>query len=154
MEREEIEALELEQKADPGKRPLQKALAKDITCRVHSLADYEMAVAASDILFGKSGQEELKSVDEQTLFEIFEGVPHGEISRTRLEGGLPISEALVMSGFLASNGEAKRALQEASISVNKSKVNAERMLVADDLLNGNVVLLQKGKKNYFLLKVH
>ncbi len=152
-EKEEIEALEAEQKTDPGKRPLQKALAKDITCRVHSQTDYEMAVAASDILFGKSGQEELKKVDENTLYEIFEGVPHGEISRSRLEAGVTISEALVTSGFVASNGEAKRALQEASISVNKSKVSAEYSIGKDDLLNGNIVLLQRGKKNYFLLKV-
>lgn len=153
MEREEIEALENEHQADPGKRLLQKALAKDITCRVHSEVAYRTAVSASDILFGKSGKEELKGIDEHTLFEIFEGVPQGEISKSRIAEGIQISEALVASGFLSSNGEAKRALQEASISVNKLKVNADHLVNSDDVLNGNVILLQRGKKNYFLLKV-
>lgn len=153
MGREEIEALEAEQQADPGRRPLQKALAKDITCRVHSPGDYEMAVAASDILFGKSGQDELKKIDAATLLDIFEGVPQGEVASARIAEGLPIAEALVMSGFLASNGEAKRALQEASISVNKTKVSAEFVIRNEDRLHGNMVLLQRGKKNYFLLKI-
>ena len=153
MTREEIEALEAEQQQDPGKRPMQKALAKDITCRVHSLADYEAAVSASEILFGKSTDEDLRKLSSETLMEIFEGVPQGDVSRDELSAGLSIVDALVKSGFMKSNGEARRALQEGSISVNKVKVDAERMLVTADVLAGGVVLLQKGKKNYFLLRV-
>ena len=153
MTREEIEALEAEQTQDPGKRPMQKALAKDITCRVHSVADYEAAVAASDILFGKSTDEDLRKLSSETLMEIFEGVPQGDITRDELSAGLSIVDSLVKSGFMKSNGEARRALQEGSISVNKVKVDAERVLSAADVLAGGVVLLQKGKKNYFLLRV-
>jgi len=152
MTREEIEALEAEQTQDPGKRPMQKALAKDITCRVHSVADYEAAVAASDILFGKSTGEDLRKLSSETLMEIFEGVPQGDITRDELSAGLSIVDALVKSGFMKSNGEARRALQEGSISVNKVKVDAELMLLTTDVLAGGVVLLQRGKKNYFLLR--
>ena len=152
MTREEIEALEAEQTQDPGKRPMQKALAKDITCRVHSIADYEAAVAASDILFGKSTDEDLRKLSSETLMEIFEGVPQGDVTREELSVGLSIVDALVKSGFMKSNGEARRALQEGSISVNKVKVDAERMLSTTDVLAGGVVLLQRGKKNYFLLR--
>ena len=152
MTREEIEALEAEQTQDPGKRPMQKALAKDITCRVHSMADYEAAVAASDILFGKSTDEDLRKLSSETLMEIFEGVPQGDVSSAELSAGLSIVDALVKSGFMKSNGEARRALQEGSISVNKVKVDAERMLSTADVLAGGVVLLQRGKKNYFLLR--
>lgn len=152
MTREEIEALEAEQTQDPGKRPMQRALAKDITCRVHSLADYEAAVAASEILFGKSTDEDLRKLSSETLMEIFEGVPQGDITRDELSAGLSIVDALVKCGFMKSNGEARRALQEGSISLNKVKVDAERMLSTADVLAGGVVLLQKGKKNYFLLR--
>ena len=152
MTREEIEALEAEQTQDPGKRPMQKALAKDITCRVHSIADYEAAVAASEILFGKSTDEDLRKLSSETLMEIFEGVPQGDVTREELSVGLSIVDALVKSGFMKSNGEARRALQEGSISVNKVKVDAERMLSTTDVLAGGVVLLQRGKKNYFLLR--
>ena len=152
MTREEIEALEAEQTQDPGKRPMQKALAKDITCRVHSIADYEAAVAASDILFGKSTDEDLRKLSSETLMEIFEGVPQGDITREELSAGLSIVDALVKSGFMKSNGEARRALLEGSISVNKVKVDAERVLSTTDVLAGGVVLLQRGKKNYFLMR--
>jgi tyrosyl-tRNA synthetase len=151
--REEIEALEAEQTQDPGKRPMQKALAKDITCRVHSVADYEAAVAASDILFGKSTDEDLRKLSGETLMEIFEGVPQGNVGADELSAGLSIVDAMVKSGFMKSNGEARRALQEGSISVNKVKADAERVLTQADVLAGGVVLLQRGKKNYFLLRV-
>ena len=151
--REEIEALEAEQQLDPSKRPMQKALAKDISCRVHSLADYEAAVAASDILFGKSTDEDLRKLSGETLMEIFEGVPQGNVGADELSAGLSIVDAMVKSGFMKSNGEARRALQEGSISVNKVKADAERVLTQADVLAGGVVLLQRGKKNYFLLRV-
>jgi tyrosyl-tRNA synthetase len=151
--REEIEALEAEQQLDPSKRPMQKALAKDISCRVHSLADYEAAVAASEILFGKSTDEDLRKLSGETLMEIFEGVPQGNVGADELSAGLSIVDAMVKSGFMKSNGEARRALQEGSISVNKVKADAERVLTQSDVLAGGVVLLQRGKKNYFLLRV-
>jgi tyrosyl-tRNA synthetase len=153
MMREEIEALEAEQTQDPGKRPMQKALAKDITCRVHSVADYEAAVAASEILFGKSTDEDLRKLSSETLMEIFEGVPQGNVGADELSAGISIVDALVKSGFMKSNGEARRALQEGSIGVNKVKADTERTLTQADVLAGGVVLLQKGKKNYFLLRV-
>ena len=152
MTREEIEALEAEQQQDPSKRPMQKSLAKDITCRVHSEADYEAAVAASEILFGKSTDEDLRKLSSETLMEIFEGVPQGNIGGDELAAGVSIVDAMVKSGFMKSNGEARRALQEGSISVNKVKSDAERMLTPADVLAGGVVLLQRGKKNYFLLR--
>jgi len=151
--REEIEALEAEQQLDPSKRPMQKALAKDISCRVHSLADYEAAVAASEILFGKSTDEDLRKLSGETLMEIFEGVPQGNVGADELSAGLSIVDAMVKSGFMKSNGEARRALQEGSISVNKVKADAERVLTQSDVLAGGVVLLQRGEKNYFLLRV-
>jgi tyrosyl-tRNA synthetase len=151
--REEIEALEAEQQLDPSKRPMQKALAKDISCRVHSQADYEAAVAASEILFGKSTDEDLRKLSGETLMEIFEGVPQGNVGADELSAGLSIVDAMVKSGFMKSNGEARRALQEGSISVNKVKADAERVLAQSDVLAGGVVLLQRGKKNYFLLRV-
>lgn len=151
--REEIEALEAEHAVDPGRRILQKELAKEITIRVHSEQDYEAALTASNILFGKSTDEDLKSLQGNTLMEIFDGVPQGAISRSEIDAGVQVADVLVKSGFLASNGEARRALQEGSISLNKLKVEAGRMVNTDDVLNGNVILLQRGKKNYFLLRV-
>jgi tyrosyl-tRNA synthetase len=151
--REEIEALEAEQQLDPSKRPMQKALAKDISCRVHSLVDYEAAVAASEILFGKSTDEDLRKLSGETLMEIFEGVPQSNVGADELSTGLSIVDAMVKSGFMKSNGEARRALQEGSISVNKVKADAERVLTQADVLAGGVVLMQRGKKNYFLLRV-
>jgi tyrosyl-tRNA synthetase len=153
MTREEIEALEEEHRRDPSKRTMQKALAKDITCRVHSVAEYEAAVTASEILFGKSTDEDLRKLSSETLMEIFEGVPQGFVSLDEFSTGLSITDTLVKSGFMKSNGEARRALQEGSISVNRVKVDAERMLSTSDVLAGDLVLLQRGKKNYFLLRV-
>ncbi|MFM9983644.1 MAG: tyrosine--tRNA ligase [Flavobacteriales bacterium] len=150
--REEIEALEKEHLLDPSKRILQKALAADITVRVHSVDDLQIAMNASEILFGKSTDEDLKKLDNETLLDIFEGVPQGSISKGEIEAGLSVTDALVKSGFLASNGEAKRALSENSISVNKIKADQNKKIDSNDLLNGSFVLLQKGKKNYFLLK--
>jgi tyrosyl-tRNA synthetase len=117
------------------------------------LAEYEAAVAASEILFGKSTDEDLRKLSGETLMEIFEGVPQGNVGADELSAGLSIVDAMVNSGFMKSNGEARRALQEGSISVNKVKVDADRVLTQADVLAGGVVLLQRGKKNYFLLRV-
>lgn len=149
---EEIEALEAEHATDPGRRVLQKALAEDITARVHSAEDLKAAQAASEILFGKSTTEDLMHLSESDLLDVFEGVPQGQFERSGIEAGAGIVEVLVKSGFLPSNSEARRALQENSISVNKSKVTADSTIDASALIHNKYVLLQRGKKNYFLLK--
>jgi tyrosyl-tRNA synthetase len=149
---EEIEAMEAEHAQDPGRRLLQKALAEDITTRVHSAEDLATAIAASEILFGKSTSEDLLKLSENDFLDVFEGVPQGELSRADIEAGMGIVDVLVKSGFLPSNGEARRALQENSISVNKEKVTADYVANASSLINGAYILLQRGKKNYFLVK--
>lgn len=155
LSKEEIEAIEKEHSEAPHLRVLQKTLAKDITIRVHSEEDYNSAISASEILF-KNGDEAiagLKALPENIFNDVFEGVPQAEISSSELESGLGIIDALsAKTNFLASNGEARRALKENSISVNKNKVTDEKLLTSDDLINGRYVLIQKGKKNYYLIK--
>jgi tyrosyl-tRNA synthetase len=151
--REEIEALEAEHAQDKGRRILQKSLAEDITVRVHSKADLDLAIAASGVLFGKASVAEMKAMPAEVLHQVAEALPKGEISGADLEGGVSILEALVKTGFFESNGKAKRALDENSISVNKEKASADRMINREDVLPGNLVFLQKGKKDYFLVKV-
>jgi len=120
----------------------------------HGREAYENAVKASQILFGRSTADDLKTLDEQTFLDVFEGVPQAEIEKAELENGLDIVEALnEKSGFLKSNGEARRALKENSISVNKEKVKDDFSLGTKDLIADKFVLLQRGKRNYFLLKV-
>lgn len=151
--KEEIEAIEKEHIEAPHLRVLQKALAEDITIRVHGQEDLETAISASNILFGKSTSENLKALSEGDFLSVFEGVPQGEIEKSTLDGGLDIISALVDSGFLKSNGEARRALKENSISVNKDKVQEGLSLNDSNLIGGKYILLQRGKKNYFILKV-
>lgn len=151
--REEIEGIIAEHEIDPGRRILQKALAEEITARVHGVEALEQSIAASQILFGNSDVSALKMLSNEQIQEIFEGVAQGKLSASELSEGLSISNLLVKSGFLPSNGEARRALQENSISINKSKALAEQVVTTSDLLNGRYILLQRGKKNYFLLEI-
>ena len=138
----------------PHLRILQKKLAEEITVMVHSQDDLNNALRASTILFGKSTSEDLKKLDEKTFLDVFEGVPQTEIGRAELVNGLDIIAALAeKSGFLASNSEARRALKQNSISVNKEKVQEGYSITASDLINNKYVLLQRGKKNYFVLVV-
>jgi len=148
--KEEIEALEAAHALDPGMRALQKALAEDITTRVHSAADTTQAIQASGILFSKDSS--FDSLPKQMLLDIFEGVPQGTVSKTEIEAGADIIDVLVNSGFLPSKGEARRALQENSIAVNKQKVTLDSRVDASHLIHGELIILQRGKKNYFLLK--
>ncbi len=148
--KEEIEALEAAHALDPGMRALQKALAEDITTRVHSAADTTQAIQASGILFSKDSA--FDSLPKEMLLDIFEGVPQGTVSKTEIEAGADIIDVLVNSGFLPSKGEARRALQENSIAVNKQKVTLESKVDASHLIHGELIILQRGKKNYFLLK--
>ena len=148
--KEEIEALEAAHALDPGMRALQKALAEDITTRVHSAADTTQAIQASGILFSKDSA--FDSLPKEMLLDIFEGVPQGTVSKTEIEAGADIIDVLVNSGFLPSKGEARRALQENSIALNKQKVTLDSRVDASHLIHGELIILQRGKKNYFLLK--
>ncbi len=154
LSKEEIETLIKEHKEAPQIRVLQKRLSEVITTMVHSEEDLENAVKASNILFGKSTSDDLKQLDEQTFLDVFDGVPQAEINVSDIDSGLDIVGALAeKSGFLKSNGEARRALKENSISVNKEKVTDSFTITSKDLINNKFVLLQRGKKNYFVLKV-
>ena len=155
LTKEEIERLEEEHKAAPHLRILQKALAKDITIRVHSEKDYEAAVAASEILFGKGTTEMLQQLDKDTLKSVFEGVPTFEVSRELLKGeGINIVELTAAeTNMFASKGEVKRALKENSISLNKAKITDTYQVTEKDLLSDSIILVQKGKKNYYLVEV-
>lgn len=155
LPKQEIERLEEEHKAAPHLRILQKALAKDITIRVHSEKDYEAAVAASEILFGKGTAEMLQQLDKDTLKSVFEGVPTFEISGELLKGdGINIVELTAAeTNMFASKGEVKRALKENSISLNKAKISDTYQVTEKDLLSDSIILVQKGKKNYYLLEV-
>lgn len=150
----EIEALEAEHAKAPHLRALQKALAKDITIRVHSTEDYEMAVEASEILFGKGTTESLKKLSEQDLLAIMEGVPQMEISKADLDSGVLAVDFLAeKTTIFPSKGEAKKMIQGGGVSVNKEKITDISFSVnANHLLNERYLIIQKGKKNYFLVK--
>lgn len=151
---QEINKLIEEHKVAPHLRVLQKRLAEEITTMVHSQDDLDNAIKASEILFGNSTGEDLKKLNEQTFLDVFDGVPLTEISRADIESGLDIIAALAeKGGFLKSNGEARRALKENSISVNKEKVQDDYSVSSKDLINNKFVLLQRGKKNYFVLRI-
>lgn len=150
--REEIEALEKEHAEAPHLRALQKALAEDITIRVHSVEALQTAISASNILFGKSTSEDLKALSEQDFFSIFDGVPQATISRAEFGDGITIIDALAAkTGFLSSNGDARRELKANAISVNKEKVDEQFMVGTAQLINNKYVLLGKGKKNNYIL---
>ncbi|MDF0719721.1 tyrosine--tRNA ligase [Kaistella sp. PBT33-4] len=152
LSKEEIESLVEEHKQAPHERKLQKKLAEEVTVWVHSREDFEKAVKASDILFGRSTAEELKNLDENTFLEVFEGVPQKEILINELIGTNVIDLISEKSGFLKSKGEARRELQSNSISINKDKVTDTFEVSDNDLIDGKFMLLQKGKKNYFIVK--
>ena len=153
LSKEEIAALEEEQAAAAHLRPLQKRLAKEITVMVHSLEDYEAAVEASNILFGNSTHESLMKLDEDTLLAVFEGVPQIEISRDELSAGVKAIDLLTeKAAVFASKGEMRKLVQSGGISVNKEKLaDAETVIDCSSLLNEKYLLVQRGKKNYYLL---
>lgn len=151
---QEIEALLKEQEEAPHLRALQKALAKDLTIRVHSEEDFNQAVEASQILFGKGTTESLKKLDERTLLSVFDGVPQSEVSREVVNNKIGIIDFLAdTTNIFASKGEARRMLKDNAVSVNKEKVKDVYEISEADLLNEKYILIQKGKKNYFLVKV-
>ncbi len=154
LNEETVEKLIKEHQETPHLRLLQKTVANEVTKMVHSKEALDNAIKASNILFGKSTADDLKSLDEKTFLDVFDGVPQAEISSEDLQDGIDIVEALnEKSGFLKSNSEARRALKENSISVNKEKVTEDYQLTKENLISNKYILLQRGKKNYFLLKV-
>lgn len=149
-----IENLSNEHNEAPHRRILQNRLAEEVTTLVHGKEELEKAIQASQILFGKATSSELKTLDKLTFLEVFEGVPQAQIDRNLIEEGLDMIGALsVQSGFLKTNSEARRALKENSISVNKEKVSEDYIIGQDDLINEQFILLQRGKKSYFVLVV-
>lgn len=155
LSKEEIDELVAEQAKDPGLRPLQKRLAKEITTMVHSAEDYEAAVEASQILFSNKASETLHKIDEDTLLAVFEGVPQFEIARQDIEAGTKIVDLLTEKApVFPSKGELRKLAQQGGVSINKEKIADVNVPVSTDiLLNNKYILAQKGKKNYFLLIV-
>jgi tyrosyl-tRNA synthetase len=154
LSKEEIDILTEKHTESPHLRLLQKRLAEEITVMVHSAADLEKAIQASAILFGNATSEDLKQLDEATFLEVFDGVPQATVSKTEMENGIDIVSILnEKTGFFKSNGEARRALSANSIAVNKEKVTEEFSLSNANLINNQFVLLQSGKKNYFVIRV-
>ncbi len=153
LSKEEVDALVAEQAENPGARPLQKRLAKEITTMVHSAADYEAAVEASQILFSNNAAEALHRLDEQTLLQVLEGVPTFEVARADIEAGIGLADLLVeKTQVFPSKGELRKLAQQGGLMINKEKVaDAYAPASTDLLLNDRYILVQKGKKNYFLL---
>lgn len=153
LSKEEIDALVAEQQAAPHLRPLQKRLAKEVTIMVHSEADYNAAVEASGILFGNATSEALKKLDEDTLLSVFEGVPQFEVSKAEIEAGVKAVDLFTeKAAVFPSKGEMRKLVQGGGVSLNKEKLTApDQEITAADLLDGKYLLVQRGKKNYYLL---
>lgn len=153
LDKEEIDALIAEHDQDPGQRVLQKRLAKEVTIMVHSEEDYNMAVEASNILFGKATKESLTKLDEKTLLDVFAGVPQFEISRSVIENGIKAVDLMAeATQCFASKGEMRKLTQGGGVSLNKEKLSAFDLEVTTaDLLDNKYLLVQRGKKNYFLI---
>lgn len=155
LTREEIDALVAEQAENPGARPLQKRLAKEITTMVHSAEEYEAAVEASQILFSNKAADILHRIDETTLLQVFEGVPTFEVSRQDIEDGIKLADLLVdKAAVFPSKGELRKLAQGGGVMINKEKIaDAYAPATTDMLLNDRYIIVQKGKKNYYLLIV-
>ena len=153
LSKEEIEALIAQHAEAPHLRLLQNKLAEELTVLVHGREELEKAKKASQILFGNSTSADLRTLDEKTFLEVFDGVPQAEVSAADIAGGLDMIAILsAKTGFISSNSEARRALKENSISVNKEKVGEDYQIAEKDLVDGKFILLQRGKKNYFIVK--
>ena len=153
--KEEIEAMEAEHDAAPHLRVLQKALAKDLTVRIHSQEDYDAAVNASEILFGKGTAESLSALPEKLFLAVFDGVPQFEISASVIENGCGVVDFLAEhTQIFASKGEARRMLKDNGVAINKAKVKEDFNVTKESLLNQRYILVQKGKKNYYIVKIN
>ena len=154
LDKETIDALIVEHKEVPHLRLLQKKIGEEVTLLVHGAAAYENAIKASSILFGKSIASDLKSLDEQTFLDVFDGVPQATVTLSEVENGLDMIGALAAkTSFLASNGEARRALKENAISVNKEKVGEDYQISNADLINETYVIINRGKRSTFIIRV-
>lgn len=154
LSREEIEQLISEHQAAPHLRVLQNKLAEELTVLVHGREELQKAQKASQILFGNSTSDDLRQLDAKTFLEVFDGVPQAEVTRTDIAAGLDMIAALsAKTGFIASNSEARRALKEKSIAVNKEKVEESYIIGEKDIIDDKFVLLQRGKKNYFVIVI-
>ena len=153
LSKEEIDSLVAQQKEAAHLRPLQKRLAEEITIMVHSREDYESAVDASQILFGKSTSETLRSIDEETFLQVFEGVPQFRISKDKLAGGIKVVDLLTeVAPVFPSKGEMRKTLQAGGVLINKERLdNADKIIDAAALIGGKYIVAQRGKKSYFLL---
>ena len=154
LDHETIDALIAEHREDPGRRVLQKRLGEEVTTLVHGRADYEMALEATNILFGKATKESLLRLDEQTLLDVFAGVPHFEVSREQAIGQKAVDLLAEHTQCFASKGEMRKLTQGGGVSINKEKLAAfDREITDADLLDGKYILAQQGKKKYFLIIV-
>ena len=154
LERETIEALVAEHQHDPGRRVLQKHLAEEVTVMVHSQEDLDMAIEASNILFGKATKESLRKLDEATFLDVFNGVPQYEIGKEQL--GSTAVDLFNQEGMemFSSKGEMRKLVKGGGVSLNKEKLSSfDQVITADDLIDGKYLLVQRGKKNYFLITV-
>jgi tyrosyl-tRNA synthetase len=154
LSQEEVTALVKEQEAAPHLRPLQKRLAKEVTCMVHNEEEYNKAVEASEILFGRATTESLAKLDKETFLSVFEGVPTYEVDRNKFDAGVPVVELLATeTATFPSKGELRRTIKGNGLSLNKAKLNDQEYLVTGaDLINGSYILVQKGKKNYTIIE--
>lgn len=148
----EIEELIKRHRRNPHLRELQKTVAREITIMTHGRKAYEAALETSDILFGNATSEILRKIDEKTFLDIFEGVPRYELPRSLLSDKVPVVDMLaVHTGIASSKGEARRSLKGMAVSLNKEKIGEDRYISTEDLINGKYLLLQNGKKNYYLI---
>lgn len=155
LPKEEIDSLIAEHEQAPHLRVLQKRLAQEVTTMVHSKEDYEAAVEASNILFGNATADSLKKLDKETFLSVFEGVPLFQVSKDEINAGIPVLDLLaVKTNVFASKGEARKNIQGGGVSINKTKLDSFEMVIStESILNDAYILLQRGKKNYFLVEV-
>lgn len=152
--REEVEALIAEHSLDPGRRQLQRRLGEEVTVMVHGREEYEKALAATEILFGKATKESLLKLDEKTLLAVFSGVPHFEVARAEAVGAKAVDLFAEKTQCFASKGEMRKLVQGGGVSLNKEKFSAfDKTITEEDLLDGKYLLVQRGKKNYYLITV-
>ena len=152
--REEVEALIAEHSLDPGRRQLQRRLGEEVTVMVHGREEYEKALVATEILFGKATKESLLKLDEKTLLAVFSGVPHFEVARAEAVGAKAVDLFAEKTQCFASKGEMRKLVQGGGVSLNKEKLSAfDKTITEEDLLDGKYLLVQRGKKNYYLITV-
>lgn len=152
LSREEIESIVQKHKQEPHLRILQQALAKEVTIMVHGENEYNSAVEASQVLFGKGTKEMLEKLDEQTFLSVFDGVPQYSVAKVNIEQGIPILDLVaVHTDIFPSKGEARKLIVAGGLSINKEKINSEIVLNSSYLLNNKFILIQKGKKNYYII---